>query len=197
MKMKKYWFLVLVLAICEAGLWTVCAWAKTRVVEELPPFLRKANRANLQGLSGLNVYVGITGHSREAEKDGLRQSSLQTDVEVRLRQAGIKIFTEEENAKVLGRTEFVVELTLIKHQILEVAEMYFYTLDIHLSEQATLMRNPSRTVWADSWVTLEWSGTLHGRNFTPLRDKLRDVTDEFINDYLAANPKEELKTERR
>lgn len=51
-------------------------------------------KESLKGLKGVNVLVDNL--KPDIEKDGLKTSSIQTDVELKLRMAGIKVLTFEE-----------------------------------------------------------------------------------------------------
>lgn len=55
---------------------------------------------SLRGLKG--VLVLVEALKPEIEADGLRRDSIQTDVELKLRLAGIKVLTEEECLKEPG-----------------------------------------------------------------------------------------------
>ena len=53
-------------------------------------------RETLKGLSGVNVFVNLTEDRPSLESDGLTKSQIQTDIEIRLRKAGIRVLTLEE-----------------------------------------------------------------------------------------------------
>ena len=57
-------------------------------------------RQVLRGLEG--VHVVIKRLKPEIEMDGLYRSTLETDVELTLRMAGIKVLTEEESLQTSG-----------------------------------------------------------------------------------------------
>lgn len=54
----------------------------------------KDGRETLRGLKG--VYVLVEHLNPEAERDGLDKTTIQTDVELKLRQAGIQVLTGTE-----------------------------------------------------------------------------------------------------
>ena len=70
------------------------------------------NIESLRGLKG--VLVILEKLTEDIEKDGLSRSSIQTDVELKLRLAGIKIFTVEEWHKEPGRPFLSVYVNSIK-----------------------------------------------------------------------------------
>ena len=55
---------------------------------------RDVGRSTLIGLPGVHVYVEEV--NPEAERDGLSKSGIQTQTELLLRQAGIRVFTDDE-----------------------------------------------------------------------------------------------------
>src|SRR2546425_4483432 len=55
----------------------------------------ESTRMTLVGVHGVRVVVRLSD-SAEVQKDGLSQSQLQTDVEVKLRQTGITVLGEQE-----------------------------------------------------------------------------------------------------
>src|SRR5215472_3875500 len=67
------------------------------------------DRESLRGLTG--VYVLVEHLTKEAERDGLSENQLQTDVELRLRRAGIKVQTRQESLASPGRPYLYVRVT--------------------------------------------------------------------------------------
>jgi len=59
------------------------------------------DRATLRGLQGVDVIV--ENLTPEVERAGLTRQQLQTDVELRLRKAGIPLLTSAERVKVPGK----------------------------------------------------------------------------------------------
>lgn len=68
-------------------------------------------RATLKGLSGVNVFLNLSEDNPSLEKDGLTESQIQTDVEIRLRKAGIRVLTVEETKELPRRP--VLSVTLL------------------------------------------------------------------------------------
>ncbi len=89
-------------------------------------------RKTLAGLT--RIYVVVEHIPDEAQRDGLDTTQIRTDVELKLRQAGI-------------------------------------------------------TVLAGTWSATGTIATVGSHKLASLRDNVRDLTDQFINAYLAANPK--------
>jgi hypothetical protein len=140
-------------------------------------------RKTLAGLNG--VYIYVEEIKDEVQRDGLSQSQTQTDVELRLRQAGITVLTREHYLSMTGTGVLYVNVNALKNS----PDLYTYTADVEvqLRQPVRLIRTPSVTVFA----TPTWSVAVlsAGATVSSIRDHVRDATDRFINAYLAANPK--------
>jgi hypothetical protein len=62
----------------------------------------EGERATLRGLDGVQVVVEDL--QPDVERNGLTRQQLQTDVELRLRKAGIRVLTEQELDRAPGQT---------------------------------------------------------------------------------------------
>jgi hypothetical protein len=143
-------------------------------------------RGSLRGLKGLGVVVEEL--QPEAERDGLTKSQLRTDVELKLRQAGLRVLSPEESLKEPGSPYLYVNLNTAKSEVLYAFATYAYALQVALKQEVTLTRDPDIRGSATTWDT-GVLGTVGAANLPDLRKTLSDVLDRFINDYLAANPK--------
>jgi hypothetical protein len=136
-------------------------------------------RTTLRGIPG--VEVSIESFDPEVERYGLGQTTLQTDVELRLRQAGIRIMPRTPES-----TSLYVNVTILR----VTPGFYAYSGEAHLSQFVMLHRDPKTITSAKTWSAvsrLGWTPT--AKLATNVRDTVRDLTDSFINAYLAANPK--------
>lgn len=135
----------------------------------------------LQGIK--SVRVNISGILKESEK----RSQLQTDVELKLRLAGIKVDPNSSQTLVVS----VMIVPVMADQSSKVIGNYG-TVQLSLADEVFLLRNPkiasiART-WQGSYAYLH--GPSDNDNFWErCRDSVRDFTDEFINDYLSVNSK--------
>jgi hypothetical protein len=135
----------------------------------------------LVGLNGLCVMVSPidTGGSRS----GLTQEQIKTDIELKLRKAGIRVLTIKESMVTKGVPSLVAEVTA--HQI-ESTGLAVYLVTVDLLENVTLVRGPFASA-------ITWHGQLMGsigaKNTREIGKELVYLVDNFINDYLAANPK--------
>ena len=69
-------------------------------------------RATLAGLNG--VHVLVEGMNPDVERDGLAKSTMQTDVELRLRQVGIRVLTGTEQLLAPGRPYLYLRVSTLK-----------------------------------------------------------------------------------
>jgi hypothetical protein len=142
----------------------------------------EGSRASLKGLTGVGVLVENLDNP-DAEKDGLSKDQIQTDVELRLRMAGIKVLTEKQMFVTPGMPSLDVNLNTHKRQ-----ETYSVALSISLSQMVNLSRDPQISVNATTWRDAE-VGTVGSAHLNQVRDKIKDYVDKFINAWLSVNPK--------
>jgi len=142
-------------------------------------------------LLGLNaVNVSILGIDEEDERKwDLSKSTLQTSVELKLRQAGIKVVEK------LAYKHLIVRL-LIAKPIGTTAPKYpsfgTYTSSVALVEAVYLARDPSVMCFVRTWNSLR-AVTSTDKVGEDIRSTVSNQIDEFLNAYLAANPKEPLR----
>ena len=142
------------------------------------------SRKTLVGLGGVYVLVEEVGDS--ALRDGLSKQQLRTDVELRLREAGILVLTEEQTlAKESGAYLYVYI-----HAVNSSKGFYAVHVRVELKQRVKLIRNSSIIAVAPTWSAAPITGMVGSAYLSSsMRDKVRDMTDQFINTYLAANPR--------
>ncbi len=147
----------------------------------LAQYLDHRRRAVLRGLQGCHVIV--ENLEPEIERDGLTREQLQTDMELKLRMAGIKVLSREEQ----GAPVFYLNVTAMEIFAKHGASLgYIYNISVSLQERVQLMRNGDIMRRA-TWEKPGFLGIT--TNLTDIRQGAKDMVDYFINDYLAANPK--------
>jgi hypothetical protein len=144
----------------------------------------ETSRATLQGVEG--VMVVVENLKPEVERGGLTQQQLQTDVELRLRQAGIRILTEQERFGVPGGPILHVNVStpLKSDPNLDLAAVY---IGIGLYQRASLETDTS-PILVSTW-NVESVGIVGKAHFAAIRNTVRDHVDEFINAYLSVHPR--------
>lgn len=132
----------------------------------------------LAGLKGVQVLVSKI--DPQAESLGLTRNQIQTHVEVRLRKAGVKVLTVGDMSEAPGYPALWVYVGTHINQ-----GLVSYSIRICLLELVTLARGfqTTGTIWNDS------AGGVRTINASEIRKIVGDLVGEFINDYLAANPK--------
>lgn len=207
MKMKKYLILVIVSFSILIFLWPAQQItgetdlsAKEKKTDSNLTALEKlalsykmvvANKKEvLQGLQG--VYVLVESIEPEAEKYGLTKKTLQTDTELQLRQYGIKVLNLEEWQSTPGRPCLCINVNVL----IEEEPIAAAAISVDLWEAVLLLREPKRIcMGARTWHRgcVSSVGLLRIKD---IRESVKDRVNEFINDYLAANPKEQPITEK-
>jgi hypothetical protein len=133
--------------------------------------------STLQGIS--TVFVLVESLPDGAKVLGLSGDTIQTDVELKLRLAGMRVVTEEEGVKLPGGPYLYVRITLTDNAVAA-------SIEVELVQSALLQRNnlfaPSVTTW-DKLHVLSYP-TSQG-----IRDAVKDDVDKFLNDWLSVNPK--------
>ena len=142
---------------------------------------QELQRETLKGLPGVEVV--IYDISDGLKKRGITEELIKNDVEVRLRKAGIKVFMSNSDRKFLtsGRPQLIVSMFYYKSESCSAVDM-----NLGLSQDATLHRNSFFGARTETW---EYGFLGINLGTRPIKNATGDVVDQFINDYLAANPK--------
>ena len=148
-----------------------------RISKLLPPV------QSLVGVKGVRVL--IKDLTEGAKSAGLTKEQLQTDVELKLRLAGIKVNSDKEWRVSEGHVFLAI---IINH----VSDDYSfpYSINLGLGQDVYLARKPHRRCgFITTWDKGHLGRCSSSKFAKTIRDTLKDQTDEFINDYLTANPK--------
>jgi hypothetical protein len=193
----------------------------------------------LPGLEGVEVVVEDV--NPKAEKYGLTRQLLQTDTELRLRQNGIRVLTDEQapNQEAEQDNKWtetkLAKWRSVTESLAQQEDVYFlralrdfvqheggpssalppylyinvaavaseeevgvaaFSIVVQLKDWASVRRNGAfcdAAIWG--------TGSVHSCSSSLLKEKvresLRDTLDEFINAYLAANPKDRSPEEKQ
>jgi hypothetical protein len=117
------------------------------------------DRDNLKGLRGVEVAVKISETAATLlQKDGVGESQLQTPVEIKLHQAGIRVATREEGDKTPGRPYLYLSINSTKTQ----GDPPFASVAIalELQEEVLLQRGENLVLWPISTVTYFYAANL-------------------------------------
>ena len=143
--------------------------------------LEQLQRPSLRGLKGVEVLASAILPDNEAQ--GFTRSRLQSDIETRLRTAGIGVLTPEESVTTPGSPFLHVKVFSQESEL----GGFVCRIAVDLHQDVVLERDPSVRVIAATWRT-EWIGALRHLTADGVREKLNVCLDRFIADYSALNP---------
>jgi len=182
MKTKKYWIWASVIICCIVSSPMVVSGISGEEKAQLEYY----GISTLHGLTGVVPIVSLL-KDEETKLDSATQNNLQTKVELQLRKAGIRVMSNTEKP---GAGRFNVMLTVQK-----VADMSVYAVcySASLYQEVELIRNTEIHTEAPTWPSLlqQPTGFIVGEaNLEKaIKNNVGNKVNEFINDYLAANPK--------
>jgi hypothetical protein len=143
------------------------------------------SRATLAGIRGFYVTVDLNNKLLEASHGMLDSTQVRSDVELKLRSAGIRVLSESEWLKTAGMPGLGVAVDALKQGD---DPIYTYSIHVMVSQEVSLDRKPLVSEWTETWSTGSL-GIAGSDNVPKIRDFIKDQVDQFLNAYLAANPK--------
>ncbi len=184
MKIKKIWIAAAVLTICIGVLWAANDVNNPKNTTNSPRFIPIIDgKDTLKGLQGIQVVIAKL--NPEIEKLGLTTQQLRTDVELKLRQNGIKVLSEQEWNSIVGTPALYVNVNFNISKNYPVAS---FNINLQLYQTVYLTRDLTKICNAMTWE-LSYVGIASLSNIQSIRESVKDQVDEFINNYLAVNPK--------
>ena len=135
-----------------------------------------AQRATLKGITIVEVVVEAMDPN--AERDGLTHSELQTEVEARLRQAGITV-----GSNLTGHLYVTVDTVRSDN-----GQTYAYNVEVEYVQQVVLPRDPQAPIYVPTWET-GGVGLIAASRLREVRQDVANYVDQFIKAYLEQNPK--------
>jgi hypothetical protein len=120
----------------------------------------------------------------EVEQAGLTKAQIQTDVELRLRKAGIRVLSEKERWETPGAPYLYVHVNVMKTDF----SLYAFAIIVALEQGTLLERDPTIGSYAPTWI-IDSVGVAGESHLKDIRGDVADRVDQFINVYLAENPK--------
>ena len=150
-----------------------------------PRVITASSREVLSGLKG--VYVIVEDIGPEVEKKGLLTTDrIKTIVELELKKSGVNVLSEWESLQESGAPALHIEAAFLVKSY----DLFSGTVIFTFRERVRLIRQPG---WLVKGATT-WSTGTAFRNCKAddVQDIIKEKVDTFINDYLAANPKEQV-----
>ena len=140
----------------------------------------KLEKASLVGLS--RVYVVVTT-TPQAEQDGLTSADLKTEVEARLRSAGIKVIDKGEWTTDDG----VLSITISALPI-EKLPLYACSFTLDLKQAVIALRDRNARMMGATWQAGGIAAFGRPKFKEAAKRNTIEFVDSFISDYKAANP---------
>lgn len=138
---------------------------------------------SLAGLSG--VHVEVSGVMPQSAQQDVTEDTLQTDVEMRLQKAGIRVMNPEEILQVPGTPHLTLKVTT--H---EDPEHFFYAFGIELAlvQDVVLLRDTKLVGRGATW-SIGAVGLVGTQSLRDIRFHVWEMVDRFAKDYHAAEHK--------
>jgi hypothetical protein len=150
-------------------------------------------RESLKGLGGVYVVVDFGKYTfKELEKFSLYEEQIKSDVELKLRLAGINVIPEGDIANITGTPMLNIFIfgKIYDPEVNKRLDISVIFIGVELTQRTYLQRNPNikvlATTWSTSVISFGQTGTMSNR----VRNVVKDKIDTFINAYLSVNPKE-------
>ena len=157
---------------------TLFCLSSTQASAHMPPKAKET----LRGLLGVAVVVEPLHPT--TERDGLTQHQLLTEVEQQLKNAGIRVLTQEEWKKTPGAPYLYVNVAALKKSY----GLYAYAIEVCLNQLVMLMRDQQTQEFAETWETRE-VGTVGKKQLPTVRNSVAAHVAIFIRDYFTVNPR--------
>ncbi len=139
---------------------------------------------HIKFLAGLqSLFVLVDNSSKDAAKIKLTSEAVQRVVEQKLRLAGIKVLTAEENLRAVNGPFMAVSIGIRPRE-----SILFGDITISLYQWGCLQRNAGACGGLITWQTSGIFTTKTKDSAQWLLGHIGDSMDIFLNDYFAANP---------
>jgi hypothetical protein len=137
-------------------------------------------RQSLRGLQGVGVLIEKL--NPEVEQSGLSSESIQGDVELKLRLAGIRVLSREESLRTRAPILYV-NVNMITGP--SIGRIMPFSISVAVTQRISLERDSTIRLRVPTW-SVDATGT---QDASTIRNTIKDFADRFINAYLSVNPK--------
>lgn len=144
-----------------------------------PVFADDDEWQSLKGIRGVHVLVAFDPN---LTKGGLTEKEIRNIVESKLKEASIAVLSKEELGEAPGKP-----LLHVKTIAAVPADFYIYTCILLFEQSVHLVRQPQIRDRGITWTGKGFLGI--DKDLTGFKRLLELSVEEFINAYLAANPK--------
>ncbi|NOS78197.1 MAG: hypothetical protein HOP35_09640 [Nitrospira sp.] len=139
-------------------------------------------RETLRGISATTISVTYWGRT-ESEPPGLSIDQVKNNVELRLREAGIRVVDPKEAV----RLKHVSAELLVLINCMDYQSIYPCYIETQLVQAVHVEKNDQFTV-APTWSVKRFA-LLGADRIRAIHDYTKDMVDQFLNAYLAMNPR--------
>ena len=147
-------------------------------VDGVPP--ARSGADDPYGLRGISsVWVLIERLGPEEVKIGLADGIVRTDVELQLRNAGLRVISPEEAKKIA-----VKDNTFLYVNVAVTSGGRAATVLAQFGQGAYLLRNSLPIGTAFTWTDVS---TLSRPSLDSVRSEIKDLLDKFLNEWLTQN----------
>jgi hypothetical protein len=134
------------------------------------------------------LYVFVQGLTEETKREGLTAEQIQSVVEDKIKQMGVRIVSEEESLKIAGSPVLYVNISANKRTR---TPAFVYHVDVGILQKVTLVREPKIRTMSITWNRGQVGYCPSISLAKSLRETVGYLMDRFQEDYRAANPKPE------
>ncbi len=194
MKAKTLWILAVLVVSCVALL----SVRLLAISFEEKSQLEDYGISTLKGLKAIKPVVIIMAPDKKANLASLTESDLQTQVELALRKTGVKVSLKKNSQQDLSVALLRVSVLLNDVVISSGAQLYSFVANVELTQLVQLTRDSEIYTAARTWPMYDFELPIiagEAKIEQAIKDEVTRQVNEFCNDYLAANPREQQKSE--
>ena len=134
------------------------------------------------GLRGISsVWVLIESLGPEEANIGLADDAVRTDVELRLKGAGLRVISPKEAKKIA-----VTDNTFLYVNVAVTSGGWAATVLTQFAQAAYVLRNSLPIGTAFTWTDVS---TLSSPSLGSVRSEIKDLVDKFLNEWLKQDPR--------
>lgn len=128
------------------------------------------------------VYVLVEYFDEQNKAAGFDERIFQTDVELKLHLAGIKVLTEKEKSATPRKPRLYFNVKAMHKQP---GKKHAYSISLTSQQMVRLVRNGALAYGAMTWSV----GSVGYGDLPFIRNGVKDLVNMFINAWLSVNPK--------
>lgn len=126
------------------------------------------------------MHVAIKAFGADAKNADFKTQTFRTDVELKLRLAGIGVLSADDRLDATGQPYIYLNITPLHDRRGDAAS---YGIQLEFRQTVPLVRDPSVAVDASTWSI----GLVGYGRLANVRGHVRDMMDTFINVWLGVN----------